>query len=248
MNQRFTSKQQIKQNRSNHQQVPANTNGIHNLIGDYQHPPEVPENTENVQNRENMEQQPVEAYPIFNQQWEDPPHMQASMAPMNMDTQSNADQKVRNTYPDVQTNLTTLMNRQVETNYTSANPVQRDSMENSSRNQRSGTVLTNTTSRSVGQSVLDGQTTEIREQMGNVNMDHRRNIHIQHTDTDTGQSQLFPESRQNDKRPETSSEDEVSVRRVLPDDGIFTNLVKDSVSAEVRDGIIPIVCEQLLCW
>ena len=140
-----------------------NTNGIHNLIGDYQRPPEVPENTGNVQNRKNMGQQPVEAYPILNQQWEDPPHMQAPMVPMNMNTQSNADQKVRNTYPDVLTNSTTATNRQVETNYTSANPVQRDSMGNSSRNQRSEIVSTNTTSRSVGQSMLDGQTTEIRE-------------------------------------------------------------------------------------
>ena len=45
--------------------------------------------------------------------------------------------------------------------------------------------------------------------------------------------------RTRDKRPENSSEDEVSVRRVFPDDDIFTNLVKDSVSAQVRDGIRP---------
>ena len=62
---------------------------------------------------------------------------------------------------------------------------------------------------------------------------------MQHTDADTGQSQFFQDSRQNDKRPENSSEDEVSIRRVLPDDGIFTNLVKDSISAQVRDGIRP---------
>ena len=165
--------------------------------------------------------------------------MQAPMAPMNMNMQSNADQKVRNTYPDVLTNLTTATNQQDETNYTSANPVQWDSMENSSRNQRSGTVSTNTTSRGVGQSVLDGQTTEIQDQMGNVNMDHRRNIHMQHTDANPRQSQFFQDSSQNDKRPENSSNDEVSVRRVFPDDGIFTNLVKDSVSAQVRDGIRP---------
>ena len=165
--------------------------------------------------------------------------MQAPMAPMNMNMQSNADQKVRNTYPDVLTNLTTATNQQDETNYTSANPVQWDSMENSSRNQRSGTVSMNTTSRGVGQSVLDGQTTEIQDQMGNVNMDHRRNIHMQHTDANPRQSQFFQDSRQNDKRPENSSKDEVSVRRVFPDDGIFTNLVKDSVSAQVRDGIRP---------
>ena len=125
------------------------------------------------------------------------------------------------------------------TNYMGENPVQWDSMENSSRNQGSGTVSTNTTSRGVKQSMLDGQTTEIWEQMGDVNMDNRRNIHMQHTNADTRQSQFFQDSRQNDKRPENSSEDEVSIRRVFPDDGIFTNLVKDSVSAQVRDGIRP---------
>ena len=92
---------------------------------------------------------------------------------------------------DVLTNSTTVMNRQVETNYTGVNPVQRDSMENSSRNQGSGTVSTNIMSRGVGQSVLDGQTTEIREQMRDVNMDHRRNIHMQHNDTDSRQNQFI---------------------------------------------------------
>ena len=94
--------------------------------------------------------------------------MQAPMAPINMNTQSNADQKVRTPYPDVLTNSTTAMNRQVETNYTGANLVQRDSMENSSRNQESGTVSKNMTSRGVEQSVLDGQTTEIRETNGKM--------------------------------------------------------------------------------
>ena len=111
--------------------------------------------------------------------------MQAPMAPTSVQ-QNNAVQKVRPPCQDVLMNSTTATNRQVKTNYTSANPVQRYSMENSSRNQRSGTVWRNTTSRGVGQSVLDGQTTEIQEQMGNVNMDHRRNIHMQHTDADTG--------------------------------------------------------------
>ena len=73
-------------------------------------------------------------------------------------------------------------------------------MENSSKNQGSGTESTNTMSRDVEQSVLDGQTTEIRERMGDFNMDNRRNIHMQHTDT--RQSRFFQDSRQNDKRPE----------------------------------------------
>ena len=110
MNQGFASKQQIKQNRINHQQIPVHTNGVHNLIGDYQRPPEVLDNTLNVQNGKNMGQQPVEAYPILNQQWEDPPHMQAPMAPINMNMQSNADQKVKTPYPDILTNSTTATN------------------------------------------------------------------------------------------------------------------------------------------
>ena len=206
MNQGFTSKQQIKQNRSNHQQVPAKTSGIHNLIGDYQRPPEVPENTGNIQNGNNMGHQPVETYPILNQQWEDPPHMQAPMAPTSVQ-KKNAVQEVRIPCQDVLTNLITATNRQVETNYTGANPVQRDSIVNSSWNQGSGTVSTSMTSRGVGQSVLDRQTTETREQMRGVNMDHRRNIHTQHTNADSGQNQFFQDSRQNDKRPENSSED-----------------------------------------
>ena len=238
MNQGFASKQQIKQNQSNHQQVPAKTNGIHNLIGDYQRPPEFPENTGNVQNGNNMGQQPVEAYPILNLQWEDPPHMQAPMAPTSIQ-QNNAIQKVRPPCQDVLTNSTTSTNQQVKTNFTGANPVQRDSMENSSWNQGSGTVSTNMMSRGVEQSVLDGQTMEIREQMRDINMDHRTNIHTQHTNADSGQNQFLQDSRQNDKRPENSREDGVSVRHVFPDDDIFTNLVKDSVSAQVRDGIRP---------
>ena len=128
MNQGFASKQQIKQNRSNHQQIWAHANRVHNLIGDYQRPPEVPENTGNIQNEKSMGQQPKEAYPILNQQWEDPPHMQAPMAPMNMNTQSNTYQKIEAPYPDVPTNSTRVTNRQVETNCTGTNPVQWDNM------------------------------------------------------------------------------------------------------------------------
>ena len=62
---------------------------------------------------------------------------------------------------------------------------------------------------------------------------------MQQTNADSMHNQFFQDSRQNDKKPENSSEDEVSLRRVFPDDGIFTNLVKDSVSAQVRDGIRP---------
>ena len=239
MNQGFASKQQINQNQSNHQQIPAHVNRLPNLIGDYQRPSKVPENTENIQNEKSMGQQPKEAYPILNQQWEDPPHMQAPMAPMNMNTQSNTYQKMEAPYLDVPTNSTTVTNRQVETNCAGANPVQRDNMENSYRNQGSRVLSTNTTSQAAEQSVVDGQTMEIKEQIGDVNMDQGRNIHIECTNADTRQSQFFQGSRQNDKRPENSGEDEVNVRRVISDDGIFTNLVKDSVSAQVREGIRP---------
>ena len=70
-------------------------------------------------------------------------------------------------------------------------------------------------------------------------MDHRGNIHTQHTNTDSRQNQFFQDSRQNDRRPENSSEDEVSDRRVFPVDDIFRNLVKDGVLAQMRDGIRP---------
>ena len=141
--------------------------------------------------------------------------MQAPMAPMNINTQSNTYQKMEAPYPDVPTNSTTVTNRQVETNCAGANPVQWDNMENSYRNQGRRVLSTNMTSQAAEQSVVDGQTMEIKEQIADVNMDQGRNIHIECTNADTRQSQFFQGSRQNDKRPENSGEDEVNVRRVF---------------------------------
>ena len=53
-------------NQSSHRQI-ATRAGVQNLIGDYQHPPEVLENVGNIQNRLNMGQQPQETYSILNQ-------------------------------------------------------------------------------------------------------------------------------------------------------------------------------------
>ena len=122
---------------------------IHNLIGDYQRPPEVPENTGNIQNGNNMGQQPLEAYPILNQQWEGPTTYAGTNGTHDVYSKNNAIQKVRPPCQDVLTNSTTSTNQQVKTNFTGANLVQRDSVENSSWSQGSGTVSTNTTSRGV---------------------------------------------------------------------------------------------------
>ena len=87
--------------------------------------------------------------------------------------------------------------------------------------------------------MYNGQTLENREQREDANMDHRRNIYTKHANPDTMQNKLLQDSRQSDKKSGNSGESEVSVKRVFPDDGIFTNLVKDSVSAHVREGIRP---------
>ena len=54
-------------NQSSHQQISTRASRVQNLIGDYQRPLEVLENTGNVQNRVNMGQQPQETYSILNQ-------------------------------------------------------------------------------------------------------------------------------------------------------------------------------------
>ena len=54
-------------NQSSHQQISTRASRVQNLIGDYQHPPEVLENTGNIQNRVDMGQQPQEMYSILNQ-------------------------------------------------------------------------------------------------------------------------------------------------------------------------------------
>ena len=138
-------------NLSNHQQISTRANRVQNLIGDYQHPLEVLENAGNVQNGMNMGQQPQEAYSILNQRWEDPPHMQAPMAPMNMNAESNTYQKMKPSYPNVNipANSTRVTNRQVEINGPGVNPMQPNNMNNSYRGQRSGILSTNTTSRGI---------------------------------------------------------------------------------------------------
>ena len=168
-------------NQSSHQQISTRASRVQNLIGDYQRPLEVLENAGNVQNRVNMGQQPQETYSIMNQRWEDPPHMQVPMAPMNMNDESNAYQKMEPPYPIVNApvNSTTVTNRQVEINGPGVNPMQPNNMNNSHRSQRSGILSTNTMSRGVEQSVFNGQTLENREQREDVNIDYRGNTYTE---------------------------------------------------------------------
>ena len=167
-------------NQSSHQQISTRVSRVQNLIGDYQRPPEVLENAGNVQNRVNMGQQPQETYSILNQRWEDSPHMQAPMAPMNMNDESNAYQKMEPPYPVVNApvNSTTVTNRQVEINGPGVNPMQANNTNHSHRSQRSGILSKNTTSRGVEQSVFNGQTLENREKR-DVNIDYRGNTYTE---------------------------------------------------------------------
>ena len=84
---------------------------------------------------------------------------------------------------------------------------------------------------------------ENREQEEDVNTDHSKNAYMKHVNPDTMQNKLIQDSRRSEKKSGNSGDSEVSVKRVPPnvppDDGIFTNLLKDSVSAHVREGIRP---------
>ena len=214
---------------------------VQNLIGDYQRPPEVLENVGNIQNRLNMGQQPQETYSILNQQWEDPPHMQAPMAPMNMNAENNEYQKMEPPYPIVNApvNSMTVTNRQVEINSPGVNPMQPNNTNNSHRSQISGILSTNMTSRGVKHSVFNGQMLENREHREEVNINYRGNTNTDPVNHDSMQDKSLQDLGRSDKKSGNSGESEDSIKRVLPDDGIFTNLVKDSIMAHVREGIRP---------
>ena len=228
-------------NQSSHRQIATWASRVQNLIRDYQRPPEVLENVENVQNRLNMGQQPQEMYSILNQRWEDPPHMQAPMVPMNVNAENNEYQKMEPPYPIVNApvNSTTVTNRQVEINGPGVNPTQPNNTNNSHRSQISGILSMNMTSRGVEHSVLNGQTLGNREQREVVNINYRGNTYTDPVNHDSMQDKSLQDLRRSDKKSGNSGESEASIKRVLQDDGIFTNLVKDSVTAHVREGIRP---------
>ena len=228
-------------NQSSHQQISTRASRVQNLIGNYQRPPEVLENAGNVQNRVNMGQQPQETYSILNQRWEDPPHMQAPMAPMNLNDKSNAYQKMEPPYPivNVPVNLTMVTNRQVEINGPGVNPKQPNNTNNNHRSHRSGILSTNMMSRGVEQAVFNGQMLENREQREDVNIDYRGNTYTKPVNRDSMQDKSLQDSRRSNKKSGNSGESEAGIKRVLLDDGIFTNLVKDSITAHVREGIRP---------
>ena len=184
-------------NQSGHRQIATRASRVQNLIGDYQRPPEVLENVGNIQNRLNMGQQPQETYSILNQRWEDPPHMQAPMAPMNVNAENNKYQKMEPPYPIVNApvNSTTVMNRQVEINGPGVNPMQQNNTNNSHRSQISGILSTNMTSRGVEHSVLNGQTLENREQREDVNINYRGNTHTDPVNHDSMQDKSLQDLR-----------------------------------------------------
>ena len=83
---------------ANHQQIPMRSTRAHNLIGDYQRPPETLEEVTNNPSGRIMVSQPQEMCSTLNQRWEEPPHMQAQMAPMYVDNKSNTYQKMEPSY------------------------------------------------------------------------------------------------------------------------------------------------------
>ena len=189
-------------NQSSHRQIATRVGRVQNLIVDYQCPPEVLENVGNVQNRLNMRQQPQETYSILNQRWEDPPHMQAPMAPMNVNVENNEYQKMEPPYPIVNApvNSMTVTNRQVEMNGPGVNPMQPNNTKNSHRSQISGILSTNMTSRGVEHSVLNGQTLENREQREDVNMNYRGNTYTDPVNHDSRQEKSLQDLRRSGKK------------------------------------------------
>ena len=66
-----------------HQHIPTQGQAAQNLIGDFDRPTEVYDNFLDNANANANVQRGQNADPILNQQWEDSPHMQPPMMPMN---------------------------------------------------------------------------------------------------------------------------------------------------------------------
>ena len=228
---------------ANHQQIPMRSTRAHNLIGDYQRPLETLEEVTNNPSGRIMVSQPQEMCSTLNQRWEEPPHMQAQMAPMYVDNKSNTYQKMESSYSGVNapTSSTTVRDRQVDNNGLGVHPMRSNEVNNSYRNQGNGMLSTSTTTRCVDQPIFNRQMLDNRKQR-DVNTDHSENRHVYHSNSHMMQSKRIQDVKRNERKTKDSYGGEVGINRTQSNnlqDEIFTNLVKDSVSAHGREGIRP---------
>ena len=79
-----------------------------------------------------------------------------------------------------------------------------------------------------------------------VNIDYRGNTCTEPVNHDSMQDKSLQDLRRSNKKSGNWGKSEASIKRVLPDDGIFTNLVKDSIMAHERKGVRPMFVNIML--
>ena len=159
---------------------------------------------------------------ILNQQWVDPPDMQPPMIPANTTT----GQQPLSGQANRQSNISTIAtSRGIDAENVNSNAIhlQRQNTTESS---------TPSTSRQVKVSgTITGQPTQTR---GNIHKAHDgQNVHTEYRDRGTSESQFFQ------GRGHGGSSADVKITRLIPEDGDFTELVRDSVSAQIKAGCRP---------
>ena len=216
---------------------------VQNLIGDFQHPPEVFERVL----RGSGDQ-------ILNQQWDEPPHMQPPMIPTTAPmpqaqytTTDTTSRKVEVSAERQQANLPKerLWDRAEKTSTLTTNRQVETLQENSQGNQFfnvQGNVSTPTGHRRPEQ--INGKqcpgcrqlTKETLGQESQLTATRERSSHTGREESVTNEVKSGYETTGGDKR----SPQECKVMRVLPDEELdFMDLVRDSVSAQAKNGPKP---------
>ena len=246
-----TPNQPVNEN-TPYQHIPEQRQEVQNLIGEFQHPPEVIEQEPSTSNNSKHTMENHNQDPILNQQWNDPPHLQPPMRPMNIPA-AQATNNVINTR-----NANTTAGANVE-NPATHRRVEMSMVGSQGRQSNQGgptstVTQSNVTPPTMNRRVEQNSCThcschhQLTEGARDVNVpgteNQRLNVHTEYEDRTNGASRFFCGKRHTDE----SGLRECQIIRILPDESDdYMDIVRDSVSAQTRRGSEADVCKQLLC-
>ena len=224
-----------------YQHIPEQRQGVQNVIGDLQRPPEVTEQERVVSSNQGQPEEYHDQEPILNQLWGEQIHLQPPMRP----TEALNPQVVNNTEQATGTNNTAEVNVEVPATQRRVEASRSEQQSNLNR-----TTVTNDQSeatdtarnRRVEQTSCAccnchrqpprGTTETSVPKTGN----QRLNLHTEYEDGNNGDSKFFHGKKQNEEKGLR----ECQIIRILPDENDdYMDIVRDSVSAQNRVGPKP---------
>ena len=218
-----------------YQHIPERRQEVQNLIGEFQRPPEVTEQGPGTSSNSKHTMESHNQDPILNQQWNEPPHLQPPMRPMNIP----AAQAMNDVINTRNANTTTEVNvensatrRQVEVTVDEGQRPNADGPTDIQPNMTRPAANRRVEQPSGIQCNCHcQQSEEARKTTFLPTESQRLNVHTEYEDRTNGASKFFRGKRQTDE----NGLRECQIIRILPDESDdYMDIVRESVSAQTR--------------